>query len=545
MAHTAGKAEFVHGGYRIPAPDNSNAALLCRAGHDFGKLFSSFSESVELKHADRPVPDYRLCPVKRFFVKLYRFRSHIQAHQVIRQVDSVYGNRLRSRVKGFRRRMIHRQHYLSAGLVRRGKDFLRRTKLVVFHKGLTRLVALGLEERERHAAAYHQRGGVFQQTFQHGDFGRYLGPADYRDKRFLGTANDRFKVAHLFFHQETGGGGHKPCNTGGGSMIAMRRPESVVHKHIAVGRKFLGQPVPLRPVFRGLFFMKTGIFQHYHRAFRLRLDERLLAETTVLAGKNHRPAQLAGKVISHRLHPAFAPDEGGLVKALARLLSLLTGGLRVLCRVAQVTHQREAFCALLKNIVDGRQRRDNAGIVPHDAVLHRHVKINAHDHALALQVKRFYRLQHSFLLYAINHSIFPPLHKGHQRDGSAVCLRPAGAYLRRLTARAGREHRLRAAGALPGQPKAGLGSFGPAIAGLIRNSRTLLQSFVAAQGRPTAVFSTAKVARLTGRRRRAPPACYRGADVKPAGRRSASSRYSCRRAVPPAIVLPKRSPAFP
>ena len=71
-----------------------------------------------------------------------------------------------------------------------------------------------------------------------------------------------------------------------------------------------------------------------------------------------------------------------------------------------------------------------------------------------------------------------PLAGAGSREGSAAYRRP---------------------GAHPGQPKAGLGGFGPAIAGLIRNSRSLLRSVTAAQYRLSAA--------LPSRLRISPPTC--------------------------------------
>jgi len=127
--------------------------------------------------------------------------------------------------------------------------------------------------------------------------------------------------------------------------------------------------------------VETGVFQHDNRSGGLSVDKRLFAVTAVFPGKNHRFAQLCFQVGGNRRHAVFAFDVRGFIEGLAVFLGLFLRFLGILGRVAQVGHKRQGLNPLIKDIFDSWQGRHNAGIILHNAVFHRHVKVHAHNDA--------------------------------------------------------------------------------------------------------------------------------------------------------------------
>jgi len=103
---------------------------------------------------------------------------------------------------------------------------------------------------------------------------------------------------------------------------------------------------------------------------------------------------------------AYAVGREGDGSAEARLQHARHRGQRVLrilraLRLAEVRREDEAGAAL-PGEVEGGERLDDARVVPHDAVLERHVEVHAHEDALAVEVEvpdRARKAGHGVLLF--------------------------------------------------------------------------------------------------------------------------------------------------
>ena len=178
----------------------------------------------------------------------------------------------------------------------------------------------------------------------------------------------------------------------------MGSAKGIVYKNIAIGRQLSGHLFAVGINLAGLFFMEANVLQHRHSAFGQGIDGRFLAQR--IRQERDAFAQLGGKVINHGLHAVLAIDEFLFIsfgKFLSGFRGFFSSLLDVLVRVAEVAHQDEAAGALFQNVLDCGERRHDAGVVLHHAVLHGNVEVNAHDDALAFQVNVFYRLNHIFL----------------------------------------------------------------------------------------------------------------------------------------------------
>ena len=143
----------------------------------------------------------------------------------------------------------------------------------------------------------------------------------------------------------------------------MRRTEGIVDIYIRQARQFLGES---RVVF-GLFVVETHVFQHNDLA--------------VLHLRNAFFRVLADNVLRHL---------DFLAECLGEVFSDRSEGIlhvEFTLRAAQVGAEDD-LCAMLVQILDGRQRAHDAGFVGDFAglLVHGDVEIHTHQYAFALEI---------------------------------------------------------------------------------------------------------------------------------------------------------------
>ncbi len=164
--------------------------------------------------------------------------------------------------------------------------------------------------------------------------------------------------------------GHRAVGPVGGA-------EGVVHEHVAEpgergaeGLHGLGVGLDRRPVLL------------LHLPFLLDVEAEILEEGD-LARREGRAGTLDLGSDAVGLEPHRLSEE--LRELLRHRLERVLRDLLPV-RSAQVAHEHQAR-ALAEHVLDGGQRGAQALVVLHLAVLHRHVEVHAHDHALALEVE--------------------------------------------------------------------------------------------------------------------------------------------------------------
>ena len=179
-------------------------------------------------------------------------------------------------------------------------------------------------------------------------------------------------------------------------MGAVRRTESVVAVDIAVGSELLGHfltgGLELSLLRRELFI---GQMNALLLVILLDLAVLGLVEAGILEQRDFAGLERGNDIVgrhavgneldfqSELLRKLFGdgPEREGRIVGIRRRTELAA------LRTSEVAHEHEA-AALLKNIIDGGKRRDDARIVRDlaAAVLgHRHVEVDAHNDALALE----------------------------------------------------------------------------------------------------------------------------------------------------------------
>jgi len=409
VTHFFGKAEFVHRCDRIAAADDGRRSLARGLGDELGDLAGALREGVEFEDADGAVPHDSLGLGDDLFVFREGLGADVHAHESLGYIEAVDRFWTCGCVEGLGADMIDRQDDFSACFFSGLEYVAGGVELVVLDQGLADGMALCLEEGVGHASADHEGLCVFQKRFEDGDLGRDLRTAYDRDEGLFGIRHDGLEIGDLFFHEEAADRGfHELRDRGGRGVVAVGGPEGVVHEDLAVRSQFLGKLVPLGRILARLFLMEAGVLEHDDGPVLLGLDEGFFAETAVLAREHHGSAELVGQVGGHRGHAVLARDIGCLVEGLAVLLGLLLGLFHVLLGIAQVRHEDQALHALVHDVLYRGDGRDDARVVLHLAVLHGHVEIDAHHHALSFELNVLDCLDHDRLPGSDSEKTRPP-----------------------------------------------------------------------------------------------------------------------------------------
>jgi len=166
----------------------------------------------------------------------------------------------------------------------------------------------------------------------------------------------------------------------------VRGTEGVVHVYVGIGGHRLRHCLAITSLLRGLLLVHARIAQHEHIASAQAVHDRVHLRAKARRSDLDRLPEELFEVGRHRRHHVLALHEFLLVEGLSVLLGLFLRLLRVLLGIAQVRHEDEILRALFEDILDRGKRRLDARVVLDHAVLHRHVKIDAHDDALALEI---------------------------------------------------------------------------------------------------------------------------------------------------------------
>lgn len=146
---------------------------------------------------------------------------------------------------------------------------------------------------------------------------------------------------------------------------AVRGAERVVHVRLAERGQFLAE----RGIVLLLALVEAQVLHHQHVAVAQRGGFR--------AGRRRPPCRWQQHTGAW---PISSESFWGGGTQRERLLEALAG------RTAEMAHEDDAR-AVVDEFLDGGQRRADARVVGDGAVLHRHVEVDAHEHALAARVQ--------------------------------------------------------------------------------------------------------------------------------------------------------------
>ena len=238
MGHLVGIAHLLDGAGAVAAADDRDArAFRHRRGDGLGAL----GKFREFKDAHGAVPDNGSGVLHGLGEELLRLRPDVQTLPAGR--DGVRGDDLAPGVGGepVGHDDVHRQQQLHAGLLRLGEHVLAVVDLLGVEQGIAGLVALGLEERERHAAADDQRIGLLEQVLDHGQLVGDLRAAEHGHERALGIVDRAAERGQLLLHEEAAVRGQIVRDAGGGGVGAVHRAERVGNVHVRHGGKLFGK----------------------------------------------------------------------------------------------------------------------------------------------------------------------------------------------------------------------------------------------------------------------------------------------------------------
>ena len=197
---------------------------------------------------------------------------------------------------------------------------------------------------------------------ENANLGGNLGTADDSDEGALGLGEDAGQRVDLLLEQEASDCGQVSGGAHNGTLGAVSGTEGIEDEDVAIGSEDLGD--------LGIVLLLT------------------LVKTDVL--ENEDLARLDGGDSLSSLLAVGVGDEGNIeTRELSKLLGDgLEGQLGLEAGAfgtAEVAHEDDASI-VLNEIVDGGQGSLDAGGVANDAILDRHVEVNADENALAVDI---------------------------------------------------------------------------------------------------------------------------------------------------------------
>ncbi len=325
-----------------------------------GSGHGALVERGQLERADRAVPDQRRGIVDRGIDALDRARADVEDHAIGRDRIEAVSEGRRVGFKVERHGGIDRQDDRAIGGFRLLQNATRGRGQILLAQRLADADALRVQEGVGHAATDHQRLHLGHEVFQKVDLGRDLGAADDRDHRTLRRFQRLVERVDFRLHGAAGIGRQLVADAFGRSVRAMRRRERVIDPQVAE----LGEFLDKRRIVLFLALVEAGVFQAQHVAVLHRRDRRRRDLADAILGESDRTLDHARQRRRDRL------------QRVLRIGSL---------RPAEMG-QQDDLAALVRNLGDGRHDAFKAGVVGDDALVHGNVKVDAQQHALALQV---------------------------------------------------------------------------------------------------------------------------------------------------------------
>ena len=233
---------------------------------------------------------------------------------------------------------------------------------VLFLEGLTDGQALSQEEGVGHAATDDQGISGVDEVIENADLGGNLGTADDGDEGALGLGEDAGQRVDLLLEQEAGDGRQVSGGAHDGTLGAVCGAEGIENEDVTIGSELLGD----LGIVLLLTLVKTDVLENEDLA-RLDGGDSLGGLLAIRVGnKSNVKARELSELLGDRLEGKLGLEASAL-------------------RTAEVAHEDDAS-VVLNEVVDGGQGSLDTGGVANDAILDRHVEVNADENALAVDI---------------------------------------------------------------------------------------------------------------------------------------------------------------
>ena len=264
------------------------------------------------------------------------------------------------RLEFFRHHRVDRQHDFALARFGRGHDLLRGGGQVSLGKAFPNTFAEAKQESIGHGAADDQHVDFFEQMAEQIELGGNLGAANDGRERVRRLVEHFLEGLQFGLQRASGIGRQNVPQTLGRGMRAMRGRERVVDPDVAE----LGERRDEGWIVFFLARIEARVLQADDVALLHRRHRALSGLADAVVDEFHRPLEDMGDLSGHRL------------ERLLRVAPL---------RAAEMREQ-DHLGALVGDLGDRVRHALDAGGVGDHAVLHRHVEIDAHQHAFALHV---------------------------------------------------------------------------------------------------------------------------------------------------------------
>ena len=344
---------------RVSAADDRHPFHL---GHGPGDRDRASGERVDFEDAHRPVPDDGLCAGDDGSVRVNRARADIEAH-------AVPDGRIADR-QDFRRHpgfdllgddVIGGQLEAEAARLCPRLDLARGIEQVIFHERFPDRNPARLEEGVRHRAADEQGVDARNEILDDLELVGHFRAAEHGDERPVGAIEHASEVLEFRGHEQARGRIlHEPDDPFRRRMGAMRGAEGVVDVDVGERRELLREAGVVL-LFLG---MKPEILEE-HDAIRACAVDR---------GRGRRPDRILREFdgTAEQLRQPFRDRPQRKFRV------------RLPLRPAEMRTQNHRGAAI-ERVPDRGDRGSDTGVVRDRAVSDRHVEVDAHQHAPALE----------------------------------------------------------------------------------------------------------------------------------------------------------------
>ena len=320
------------------------------------------SKVVKLEDAHGAVPEHGLGALDSLGIELLGLGTDVHTLTIVG--DSVGSNNLGDSVlaKVIGNTVVDGEQNLDTLLLGLLEHLAGALDPVLFLEGLTNGQALSQEEGVGHAATDDQGVSGVDEVIENADLGGNLGTADDGDEGALGLGEDAGQRVDLLLEQEAGDGRQVSGGAHDGTLGAVSGAEGIENEDVTIGSELLGD----LGIVLLLTLVKTDVLENEDLA---RLDGSDSLSSLLAVGVGDK-----GNVETRELSELLGDGLEGQ-------LGLEAGALGT----AEVAHEDDAS-VVLNEIVDGGQGSLDTGGVANDAILDRHVKVNADENALAVDI---------------------------------------------------------------------------------------------------------------------------------------------------------------
>ena len=239
MGEPLGEALLLDRRDEIAAADDDGRAGVCPRREVAGDCPGAVREGRDLEDAERPVPEHRLGAGEGVLDQVERLAAEVD--DVPRRRDLLGRDRLVLGAAGdlLGDDDVDRQDHPDLALLGEGEDAPRLVDHVVLGQALADRLALGEQERVRHAAAEDEDVDPVEQVVEDLELARDLRPADDRRERAGRLPHEPREHRDLALHQEARVGRQELGDADRARVGAVRRAERVVHVQLRVVRELL------------------------------------------------------------------------------------------------------------------------------------------------------------------------------------------------------------------------------------------------------------------------------------------------------------------